>query len=164
MNIRIGFLIFVVVGIVADLWTKDWAFRVIPDNGFRNIVVVPGWLEITNVRNSGMAWSLFQGLDPRIWIVVRGVLTLGLVWMWNKSAGGGFWINAAFACVVSGAVGNLHDNMFADHGHVRDFISVILGTWRFPVFNIADSLITCGAPILVLGMAGESNATEKEAA
>ncbi len=161
MNIRLGFLVFVVIGIVADLWTKDWAFRVIPDNGYRNIIVIPGWLEITNVRNSGMAWSLFQGLDPRIWVAVRGILTVGLIWMWNRSASGGWWINLAFACVVSGAIGNLHDNIFADHGHVRDFVSVILGGWRFPVFNVADSLITCGAPILVFTMANEPEPSGK---
>ncbi len=161
MRIHWAFLLAVVVGVGLDLWTKSWAFTAVPANGYQGIVVIPGWLEITNVRNSGMAWSLFQDVKPVVWIVVRGLLTIALVVLWNRHAGDGFWLNAAFAAVIAGAIGNLHDNVFAELGHVRDFVSVILGAWRFPVFNVADSLITCGAPILVFGMSKHPPSSSK---
>jgi signal peptidase II len=61
-----------------------------------------------------------------------------------------WWANVAFAFVVAGALGNLYDNAFAQDGRVRDFILLIFWGWRFPVFNIADSMITIGAPLLLL--------------
>ena len=32
---------------------------------------------------------------------------------------------------------------------VRDWIHVMIGTWPWPTFNIADSLLVCGAILLV---------------
>jgi len=43
-------------------------------------------------------------------------------------------------------VGNLIDRVTV--GHVTDFISV----GNFPVFNIADSCITVGAIIMIIGL------------
>lgn len=165
MKIHWAFIVAVVLGVALDLWTKNWAFTAFPAHGYQNIVVIPGWVEITNIRNSGMAWSLFQNVSPIVWIAVRGLLTLALMLLWHRNASHGFWLNAAFAAVIAGALGNLHDNIFAEDGHVRDFVSVILGTWRFPIFNVADSLITCGAPILVFGvskLAPEESAANPE--
>jgi signal peptidase II len=47
---------------------------------------------------------------------------------------------------LGGAIGNLTDRLTV--GHVTDFISV--GT--FPVFNIADSSISVGVGVLILGV------------
>ncbi|HEX2797098.1 MAG TPA: signal peptidase II [Immundisolibacter sp.] len=52
--------------------------------------------------------------------------------------------------VLSGAVGNLIDRLWL--GHVVDFFDVYYRAWHFPAFNIADSAITVGAALLVLGM------------
>ena len=53
--------------------------------------------------------------------------------------------------VLGGAVGNLIDRLFRApgplQGHVVDFISV---TKWWPVFNVADSSIVCGAILLVV--------------
>ncbi len=53
------------------------------------------------------------------------------------------------ALVLGGALGNLTDRLFRSpgplQGHVVDFVSV--GWW--PVFNVADSAIVCGAILLV---------------
>jgi len=48
---------------------------------------------------------------------------------------------------LAGASGNLIDRLIHD-GKVTDFISV--GT--FPVFNVADSSITIGTVVLILGV------------
>ena len=52
--------------------------------------------------------------------------------------------------VLSGAVGNLIDRLWL--GHVVDFLDVYYRSWHFPAFNIADSAISIGAALLVLGM------------
>jgi signal peptidase II len=51
---------------------------------------------------------------------------------------------------MGGAAGNLLDRMFGNYG-VVDFIDVGVGSTRFWTFNIADSAITVGAILLILG-------------
>jgi len=55
-----------------------------------------------------------------------------------------------FALILTGAVGNVLD--YFVYGHVIDMLHFVLWTYDFPVFNIADSLIT-------LGVAGLMGAT-----
>jgi signal peptidase II len=146
---KLAFLAIVVIGVAVDLWSKDAAFAAIEKNR-GEIVVVEGFFHLYPMRNPGMAWSLLQGVDRRVWIVVRGILSLVLIAVyWTRPRMPG-WGNVAFAVVVAGAIGNLYDNVFAKDGRVRDFILLIFGGWRFPVFNLADSMITIGAPLLLL--------------
>jgi signal peptidase II len=54
----------------------------------------------------------------------------------------------SISLVVSGAIGNLYDRVRWSRG-VIDFIGPIdLGLWDFPIFNVADMAITCGALLL----------------
>ncbi len=59
------------------------------------------------------------------------------------------WWALGLGLVLGGALGNLIDRLFRSpgplQGHVVDFVSV--GWW--PVFNVADSSIVCGAILLV---------------
>ncbi|MGB6277721.1 MAG: signal peptidase II, partial [Rhodococcus sp. (in: high G+C Gram-positive bacteria)] len=60
------------------------------------------------------------------------------------------WWALGLGLVLGGALGNLIDRFFRApgpfQGHVVDFVSV--GWW--PVFNVADSSIVCGAILLVV--------------
>ena len=54
------------------------------------------------------------------------------------------------ALLVAGVAGNLTDRLL--HGHVVDFIDVILPWYgRWPAFNVADSCICVAAGLFVLG-------------
>jgi signal peptidase II len=57
---------------------------------------------------------------------------------------------------LGGAIGNLIDRLTI--GHVTDFISI--GT--FPVFNIADSSISVGCVVLLLGVWWQERMAKKE--
>jgi signal peptidase II len=155
---KLAFLAIVAIGLAADLWTKDAAFAAIERNR-GEIVVVEGFFHLYPMRNPGMAWSLLQGVDRRVWIVVRGILSIVLIAVYWTRPRMPWWANVAFAFVVAGALGNLYDNAFAKDGRVRDFILLIFGGWRFPVFNIADSMITIGAPLLLLFFADSKPAS-----
>jgi signal peptidase II len=53
-----------------------------------------------------------------------------------------------FALIIGGALGNLVDR--AVYGHVVDYILFYTSTWSFAVFNLADSLISIGAGLIML--------------
>lgn len=98
------------------------------------------------VRNPGAAFSMATGMTWLLTIVavcvVIGVIRIGRT---LRSP----WWALGLGLVLGGALGNLIDRFFRSpgplQGHVVDFVSV--GWW--PVFNVADSSIVCGAILLV---------------
>jgi signal peptidase II len=71
-------------------------------------------------------------------------------------------LSYGYALIAGGAIGNVVDRIFREdkwmRGRVVDFIDF---QW-FPVFNIADSSITVGAVVLVLGLWRQSYAERQE--
>lgn len=130
------------LGVVAvDQFTKSWALRAL-DDGPRHVV----WtLRLDLSFNSGAAFGLGKGLAPLL--VVVGIVLLAVVVSIGRSAGTTLPAALGLGLMLGGAAGNLVDRIFRDHGGaVVDFID--LGWW--PVFNVADSAITCGAVLLVV--------------
>jgi signal peptidase II len=109
--------------------------------------LIPGWLQLTYVENSGVAFSLFSHLPA--WVLVTFALTLlgvlvGGAWL---RPGMARWEAIAFGLLIGGALGNILDR--ARMGRVIDYIDWVgIG---FPVFNAADICICVGVGLLVLG-------------
>ena len=143
------FLLVLTGGVTADLWSKAAAFESVPER--TTYVVSEGLLAIEPTRNPGAMWSLFQEVPAWLWILIRGTIALGLfLYYLRHRRGMGLWVELAFAGVLAGAVGNLHDNAFAEGGMVRDFIVMWIGSYKWPTYNIADSLICVGAILLMI--------------
>lgn len=140
----------VLVGLVADLVTKHLAFEAVPDARAERITVIDGFFYIAHVRNPGAMWSLFQDVPAWAWILLRGAVFCALLGYYLRQKLVHPVLETAFALVLAGALGNLHDNLFALHGQVRDFILWVFWGWPFPVFNLADSMISVGATLLFL--------------
>jgi signal peptidase II len=151
MHRRLLLVTIILAGLALDLASKAWAFRLVPSEWAPHLVVVDGFFYIAHARNDGAMWSLFQGLPSWVWIVVRGGVFTGLLfWAWTRPklprpA------DPALGLILAGALGNLHDNVFGD-GRVRDFLLFRFGSWSFPMFNAADSMICVGAGLLLIAM------------
>ena len=133
----------VVVAVVAlDQLTKWWALRRL-DSG---PVHVLGTLDLELSRNTGSAFSLFQGRGPLLAVVaVVLVAVLGTL-AWRAPTVGRA---AVLGLIAGGALGNLSDRVFrGDHGAVVDFVD--LHFW--PTFNLADACITVGCVLLVVSL------------
>ncbi len=146
-------LVFFVVfcaGLGLDLWSKDAAFRAVPSSYAPRIPVIDGFFYIAHAKNPGAMWSQFQDFPRWVWIVLRGGVALVLAgYLARHHARFPLFVHVAFAFVLAGALGNLHDNALLDHGCVRDFLLFVFWGWPFPTFNVADSLIFCGAVLLL---------------
>jgi signal peptidase II len=150
----------VVLGAGFDIAAKSWAFGVVPEHSSTPIEVVPGFFYIQHAENPGAMWSLLQDLGRWVWVVIRGGVALALSLLWLRQHPRVWWANAGFILVLSGALGNLYDNLFWTEGRVRDFLALIFWNWRFPVFNVADSMICVGAPLLLLYFYRDGTARE----
>ena len=132
-------------GIVAlDQWTKFLVLEQIPLYG--HVDAVPGLFHLTYVRNTGAAFSSFEGAQW-LFALIFVALTVGIFYEYFKKrlpfTTTDRWLIAA---IYGGGLGNMIDRV--RFGYVVDMIAVDF--MDFAVFNVADCFITCGSILLVL--------------
>jgi signal peptidase II len=86
------------------------------------------------------------------WVIANFTL-IGVVAILVALEVGSGWrswlVTLCLALLLGGAIGNFIDRI--RFGYVVDFADIGVGTWRFYIFNIADSAVTV-AIVLVLGI------------
>jgi signal peptidase II len=97
--------------------------------------VFPG-LEITNTRNTGVAFGAFEGAGLLVAVLIGISLMLLLAYFWRHRDMPWLWLPVGM--LLGGALGNLADR--AREGAVIDFIDPV----AWPAFNVADSCIVIG--------------------
>ena len=143
-------LLIALLVLALDQWTKWLVEAHLPEPSSQEIV--PGWLHLSHVRNTGVAFGIFSnhGANGSAWILsILGLAALTLVgyFFWRAPSGATLLL-VALALVLGGAMGNLLDRLAT--GAVTDFIGVYLGTYRWPDFNVADSAISVGIGLMLL--------------
>ena len=129
--------------VAADQFTKFLVLQNIPLHGHADLL--PGLLSLTYVRNTGAAFSSFEGAQW-LFALVFVLFTAAIVWEFS----GKRWPFTAFerwliAAIYGGGIGNMIDRF--RFGYVVDMIQTDFMT--FPVFNIADCFITCSCFLLM---------------
>ncbi len=144
------FLLLSLAVLALDQWTKWLVETRIPLH--ESHPVVPGFLHLSHVRNTGVAFGLFaaQGNPILSWrLSVASLAALLFVgWYFWRTPSHSRLLLVSLAMVLGGAVGNLVDRVST--GAVTDFIGVYIGSYRWPDFNVADSAISVGLCLLVL--------------
>lgn len=154
------FLLLAVGGAALDLWTKaavfDW--RGLP--GQRDVYwVIDGYFGIETAVNTGALFGLGAGRGT-LFAAMSVIAGAGiLVWLFWFGAARSTWLTVALGCVTGGILGNLYDRLGlwwepgfnpAWQSGVRDWILWQAGEeWKWPNFNIADSLLVIGAGMLL---------------
>ena len=109
--------------------------------------VVNGFLQLTNVHNTGAAWGMLEGfrwLFIPMTLVVAAVLVYCIIRFHKKLT---LFSRITLALLFAGAVGNFIDRAMLSY--VRDFLD-ITPWFSFPVFNVADSALSVGCVFLVI--------------
>lgn len=111
-----------------------------------SVPCLEGVFHLTYVQNYGAAFSFLQGqrwLFVLAFLVFVGVIAVGIRKRMLPFTRAEQWFLAA---ALGGGLGNLIDRLF--RGYVVDMIAADF--IRFPVFNVADCFITCGAALLLI--------------
>jgi len=165
VNRHVTFWSLAVLGCAADLATKEWIFSVqgAPGPGWpRTWWLWEGVLGLTTSLNEGTLFSLAQGGTPLFSALTVATIVGILIWLFRYEAAQSWLLTIALGLVMAGALGNLYDRLgipglawqyandlhaVGDHVYaVRDWIDVRIINW--PIFNLADSWIVCGAALL----------------
>jgi signal peptidase II len=133
---------------VADYVTKRWALDVLQAQRGE---LLGGLVPLTLAFNKGAAFGIRLGEDSRWFFVPVTLIALVLLGLLYRQAADRDVLRVvSISLVVSGAIGNLWDRLRWARG-VIDFIGPIdLKFWLFPIFNVADMAITCGAILLAI--------------
>lgn len=138
-------LIICLVVIIADQWSKQWIVAQLGPEPLRHSIPLIGdWLAFVYLRNTGVAFSMFQDMSM-LFTIIAIIICAGALYVYafhlpNTARS----IQISLGLIEGGAIGNILDRI--QHGYVIDFIQV--GWW--PVFNIADIAISCGTALLAI--------------
>ena len=137
--------------VILDRITKRIVVQQLP-NGQAH-TVIPGIFRITDVHNTGAAFSMFaESASPTTvrniliaFSVIAAIFLIGMLWR----AGRALTVSSvALALILGGAVGNLYDRI--RYSYVVDFLEVHIHNYHWPDFNLADSCICIGAGLLLI--------------
>jgi signal peptidase II len=130
---------------VADQVTKAWVVANLPVGA--RIDVIGDLAQLWHVRNTGAAFSILPGAT---WLFVPvTIVAIGMVAYFHRALiDRGPWVQVVLGAILAGAFGNLADRVRL--GYVVDFVSLGIGSVRFPTFNVADSAVVLGIGLLVI--------------
>ena len=144
------FLLLSLVIVVADQWSKWLVEEHLPH--LASVEVLPGFLDLTHVRNTGVAFGLFAARG-NLWgtlaLTALGLGAMAIIGLYfHRTPRNERLLLGSLALILGGALGNLIDRLFT--GGVTDFIDFYYGSYHFHTFNLADSAITVGICLMAL--------------
>lgn len=111
-----------------------------------SVSVLGEFLRLTYIENPGMAFGIrFAG--RWFFTIFSLIASLILIFYIIKLRRERLMVRFPLALILGGAIGNLIDRFL--YGQVVDFIEVSVGSYRWPVFNAADSAVTVGMIMLI---------------
>lgn len=159
---KLGHLLVALAVLALDQWTK-WLVEIhLPP--LASETVIPGLLNFTHVRNTGVAFGLLaahgDGARTAALLVLGGVALAVVIWYFHRTPVEDRILLAALGLVLGGAVGNLADRLAT--GAVTDFVDFYVGTYHWHTFNVADSAITVGLFLMAWDAFRDRSTAEEE--
>ena len=132
------FLVLGAAGLALDQWLKAYVTANIPLGQAQSLL--PGVVELRTVHNYGAAWSSFSGSRWLLGAVTSIIVIFVTVLLVRRVVRHPLGV-AACCMVISGGLGNIIDRVRL--GYVVDMFNLLF--MNYPVFNVADILVVCGA-------------------
>lgn len=113
----------------------------IKTNIIKDIVIIPKIFKMTNVINTGAAFSILKNNNTLLILITIIILVLLNYYIKKNNIENDYF---ELGIILGGIVGNLFDRLL--YNGVIDYIEIS----NFPVFNLADSLIVLGIILLII--------------
>jgi signal peptidase II len=135
--------------ILLDQITKFLALKFLQLN--TSVPLIKNFLNLTLVHNRGAAFGIFQ--NQLLLFVLVSFFAIGFILYNLKNKTNSIILKLSLSLILGGAVGNLIDRL--RFGFVVDFLDFRI----WPVFNVADSVITIAALFLTWELVFKKNVT-----
>ncbi len=140
--------------ILADQVTKFIIKANFESAPYKVIRVINDFFTIRYVRNQGAVWGIFSNTAHTFILKIITALSLAalviVVYYFLKLEARCKWELTSLSFIIGGAVGNITDRII--QGYVVDFLDVMIGTYHWPTFNVADSFISIGVILLIISI------------
>jgi len=104
--------------------------------------VIQNFFHFTYITNDGMAFGLNFPGGIYFFSSVSLLMTVFLAWYFWQEKNSNFTMRLSLALILAGAVGNLIDRIL--FGTVVDFFDLMIGSYHWYIFNVADASVTIG--------------------
>ena len=112
-----------------------------------DLFLIPNFLYLTFVTNTGTFWGLFSNIN--IFFMILSIIVLSLlIYIITVKTTLNKLNTILYSLVISGIIGNLIDRIII--GYVVDFIGIKIFNYNFPIFNFADIYIVIGVLLFIL--------------
>src|SRR5881394_106622 len=137
LRARLPYLLLVVLTLLLDRWTKSIIHSKFDLN--QSVSVIDGVFDITYVRNTGVAFGIFNSFSSPAKVVLLSIFTLAaaavvVVYSLNSPSRNRV-LQGALSLILGGALGNLYDRL--NYGYVIDFLEIYIRNYHWPAFNVA---------------------------
>lgn len=139
-------LIASIILILLDQYTKLYITKTISLH--EQVDLIEHVLYFTYFQNTGAAFSLLTGFGNVFFGIITITALIFILYMFKETENKFMMIG--YILVFAGAIGNFIDRMLLNY--VRDFIGVYIGSYAFPIFNVADICITVGFALILCWM------------
>ena len=141
-------IVIVGVAVLIDQLTKIYIM-----NNFElydSIEVIPDFFDITYVRNSGSAFSMFADKEwgQTFFKIITPIALIGYVALYYFFGRKYKFLTVGIALTAGGTIGNYIDRLL--YSEVIDFLSFEFFGWGFPVFNMADTFLCIGVFMIII--------------
>ena len=135
-------IVIILILTICDQLLKSWVASSIVLGGSKQLI--PGIIELTNLRNSGAAWSIFEGQQTFFTIItIVAIIVIGyFIWQYRKNIP----MLIGLSLIMAGTIGNFIDRL--RQGYVVDMFETTF--INFPIFNLADMCLTLGVIWLII--------------
>lgn len=136
MSVFIYFILAIILAI-ADQFVKYWVVANLELG--QQTALLPNILSLYHIRNTGAAWSIFEG---KMWFftIISVVAIAVLSYLLVKYYRNGRIFSLGIALILGGTLGNFIDRIRL--GYVVDMFKTDF--IQFPIFNLADVELTIG--------------------
>ena len=121
---------------------------------YQSHTVIEHYLNIVHTRNRGIAFGLLSGSGSgmRVFLLISTSLLaiVFILYLLSSLKGKHTYATITLSLILGGAIGNLIDRI--RWGAVVDFIDLHWYHYHWPAFNCADSAISIGLVLLIIGI------------
>ena len=112
----------------------------------KEISIIPKFFYITNVKNTGGAFSMFAG--STIALAIIGSIVILFLVHYLDYAKTSLFEDICYSILAGGVIGNMIDRIL--YNGVTDYLGFIIYKYNFPVFNLADIGIVVSIFLLII--------------